>query len=45
MTTTATEWITPPADSSGRTGYPLAQRLAEPYNVVGFERRTPPPFN
>lgn len=28
--------------SSGRLGYPLAKRLAESYNVVGFDRRAPP---
>ena len=27
--------------SSGRIGYPLAKRLAESYNVVGFDRRAP----
>jgi nucleoside-diphosphate-sugar epimerase len=27
--------------SSGRIGYPLARRLAESYNVVGFDRRAP----
>ena len=27
--------------TSGRLGYPLAQRLAEAYNVVGFDRRAP----
>ncbi len=27
--------------SSGRIGYPLAKRLAESFNVVGFDRRAP----
>lgn len=27
--------------SSGRIGYPLAKRLAETFNVVGFDRRAP----
>jgi nucleoside-diphosphate-sugar epimerase len=27
--------------TSGRLGYPLARRLAESYNVVGFDRRAP----
>src|SRR3990172_2685391 len=27
--------------TSGRIGYPLAKRLAESYNVVGFDRRAP----
>ena len=27
--------------SSGRIGYPLAKRLAESYNVIGFDRRAP----
>ncbi len=27
--------------SSGRLGYPLAKRLADSYNVVGFDRRAP----
>ena len=27
--------------SSGRIGYPLARRLAESFNVVGFDRRAP----
>src|SRR3990170_3733465 len=27
--------------ASGRIGYPLAKRLAESYNVVGFDRRAP----
>lgn len=27
--------------TSGRIGYPLAMRLAESYNVVGFDRRAP----
>jgi len=27
--------------SSGRLGYPVAQRLAESFNVVGFDRRAP----
>ena len=27
--------------NSGRIGYPLAKRLAESYNVVGFDRRAP----
>jgi len=36
----------PVTDTSGRIGYPLAKWLAESYNFVGFDRRTPsPPFN
>jgi nucleoside-diphosphate-sugar epimerase len=27
--------------TSGRIGYPLARRLAESFNVVGFDRRAP----
>lgn len=27
--------------SSGRIGYPLAKRLSESFNVVGFDRRAP----
>lgn len=27
--------------SSGRIGFPLAKRLAESFNVVGFDRRAP----
>ena len=27
--------------ASGRLGYPVAKRLAESFNVVGFDRRAP----
>jgi|NGEPerStandDraft_6_1074524.scaffolds.fasta_scaffold606430_2 nucleoside-diphosphate-sugar epimerase len=27
--------------TSGRLGYPVAKRLAETFNVVGFDRRAP----
>ncbi len=27
--------------TSGRIGYPLAKRLAESFNVVGFDRKAP----